>query len=146
MNKIALILALSLSVTACQKAPPAAAVEDGSMQTLEETQTEVPLAGTETPTENSMSESDLDNSSADMMNQQAADEAEEAKAEEAKEVFELVSESDHRFSIWRDKATGCEFIEKQDTNGYPGGVAIIFIPRPSGGAGQRGCKTGTDFK
>lgn len=143
--KIAILLAATLSLSACYKSPPAAAVEnDGGVQTLEESQSQVPMA--ETSTSNTMlTEEELDASSNAMMVEKAKDEAEEAKAIAAKEVFELVSNSENGFNVWRDKQTGCEFIEKSDS-AYRGGIAIIFIPRPSGGAGQRGCKTGTDFK
>ena len=139
MKKIA-SLTLVLVLAACGPKP-------GSSEP-QQLQSETPQAPT--PTENSteMTEAELDQSSADMVAQQQADDEAERKATLAAQPFEYVgeeAEAETEVSIMRDKATGCEFIQKYDS-AYRGGIAIVFHPRPDGKGGIRGCGTGTDFK
>lgn len=94
-----------------------------------------------------MTEEELDQSSADMVAQQQADEAVEREATLAAQPFEYVGEeeAETEVSILRDKATGCEFM-REFQSGYKSGKAILILPRPNGKGGIRGCGTGTDFK
>jgi hypothetical protein len=138
MKKI-VVLAGLVALAACNKQPdPVQPIDQATLLPQEEVEL---LGNAQSPTGN-MTEEELDQSSSDMMNQQAADEA----AERASYPFEVVgSEADAGVYIYRDKATGCEFLEKEDSS-YKTGMALVFIPRPDGKGGQRGCRTGTDFK
>jgi crotonobetainyl-CoA:carnitine CoA-transferase CaiB-like acyl-CoA transferase len=150
LKKIAFILAAAslMSVAACSKQPPAAMVDTGDgVETLEEAQSEVPLA--DATGNQTFTDAELDQSSSDMMNQQAADEAEDnaREAEEKKEpapLGYLNPNSQDGLYILVDDDTGCEFIQVEV--GRSDGRVMSLIPRPDGKGGQRGCGKGKDFK
>lgn len=137
MKKIA-SLTLILALSACGPKP-------GSSEP-QQLQSETPYVPVTTDNSTGMTEEELDQSSADMVAQQQADEEAERQATLAAQPFENVGEEGAtEVSILRDKATGCEIIQKYDS-AYRGGISIVLLPRPDGKGGIRGCGTGTDFK
>ena len=140
MKKIAIALTLALTLAACKQQADKDRVWADAVATPTPTETATQMAP-------SMTEEELDKSSADMVAQQEADEEAEHKAALAAQPFEYISERSATtdVAILRDKATGCEILQKQDS-AYRGGIAIVLLPRPDGKGGIRGCGTGTDFK
>lgn len=149
MNKIAFVLVAAslLSVAACNKAPPQQDTND-SIQTLEESVNQVPMASdAEMAPDNmdDMTDEQLDQSSSDMMNQQREDEAED---EDPQDITYQNPSNDKGTFIMVDEATGCQFIQIEHDNidAVSGARSIALIARPDGKGGQRGCGTGYDFK
>ena len=154
MKKIVMIAGL-LALAACTKEPTGSQTSD-TMVTDDSILNSFPSAcgtdgkmcqkstaddGADTMPDNAMSESDLDNSSDAMMAEQASDEEKERLLEN------LNPNSTNDLYVFRDKATGCEFVQvENDSYSSDGAKTLVVFPRPNGKGGQRGCGTGTDFK
>lgn len=143
--------ALLLSLVACNKRPADTQLVEAPEDTGEFA-AEVPMASacgtdgkmcqkSEVADGNALSESDLDNSSDAMMAQQAEEQEKDRLLEN------LNPNANNDLYVFRDKATGCEFVQvENDSYTSSGAKTLVVFPRPNGKGGQRGCGTGTDFK
>lgn len=145
MKKIAFILAAAslMSVAACTKTPEAAAVEEGGPETLEESQSQVPMADTMPMTNDSGSDAE---DRSELANQEEAEDAAMAAQRDADDAennpIRLMNPgSTQDVYIYQDRATGCEFIQYEERSDH----GDRWLPRPNGKGGQRGCGTGDDF-
>jgi hypothetical protein len=142
LKKVLLIGCLALALSACRGNEEAQAIDDGETETTEYVASDVPLADSELI-------NGLDNEAAaiDAANEVYEAEVENQMEEEEKSrLLEFVNpNANNDLYVFRDKATGCEFIQVQ--NDYAGGEgrSVAVVPRPDGKGRQRGCGKGTDF-